>query len=335
MSLAPLFVDVLRGGHVESRHRVAAAVVDADGVARALIGDVERPVFPRSAVKVIQALPLVESGAADAFALTTRELALAGASHNGEGVHVETARAMLARVGRDAACLACGPQWPNLEDDRGRLHRAGETPSRLHNNCSGKHAGFVCAACHQGLDPAGYEAPDHPIQRQIAAALADVCGVDVARAPRGRDGCSIPTWALPLRALAHGFARLGVGTRLTPARADAARRLLAAARAEPHMIAGTGRACTALIQAFAGEIYVKVGAEGVYVASLPALGLGVALKVEDGATRAAEVAVATILARLTGRIDDPALTRFLSPPLNDWVGVEVGAVRAAVIGGRS
>lgn len=329
MSVDPVLVEVLRGRQVESRHRAAVAVVDADGASVFALGDVDRPVFPRSAIKIVQALPLVESGAADALALTVAELALAGASHNGEPAHVDTARAMLARVGRDETALVCGPHWPNRESDRGALHRAGLGPCRLHNNCSGKHAGFVCTAVHAGIDPAGYGHPDHPIQREIAAALAEVTGADVAAAPIATDGCSIPTWALPLNSLAHGFARLATGTGLAPVRAAAARRLIDAALAEPFMIAGSERFCSDFITALDGAAYVKTGAEGVFGAALPALGLGVAVKVADGAARAAEVVVATVVAGLLGRTDDPALARFLAPPIRDWNGAEVGGVRAS------
>ena len=334
MSTDVIGVEVLRawpGGvaHVESRHAVRVAVVDATGRPLFARGDVGAAVFPRSAIKLIQALPLVESGAADALALTTAELALASASHNGEEAHVATARAMLARVGRDETCLACGPQWPERESDRGRLQRADARPTRLHNNCSGKHAGFVCFACHAGLDPAGYEAPDHPVQREIAAALSDVAGVDLAAAPMGRDGCSIPTWALPLAAVAGAMARLGTGEGLAPTRAAAARRLLDAARAEPFMIAGTNRFCTDFAEAIDRTAYVKTGAEGVFAAILPSLGLGVAVKAEDGAARAAQVAVGEVVACLLGRADDPALARFLRPVLKDWNGVEVGGLRLA------
>ncbi len=327
MNTGPLQIEVTRGGHVESRHAVTVAVVDAAGRTRLALGDVARPVFPRSAIKVIQALPLVESGAADALGLGTAELALAGASHSGEEIHVETARAMLARVGRDETCLVCGPHWPRREVDVARLGRDGRAPTRLHNNCSGKHAGFVCLACHTGIDPTGYGDVDHPIQREIAAAIEDVTGVDLAAAPHGMDGCSIPTWAVPLDRLAHGFARLGTGRGLAPARAAAARRLLDAACAEPHMIAGTDRFCTDFIRALGGRDYVKLGAEGVYGAVLPDLGLGVAVKCADGAVRAGEVAVAHVVARLLGRADDPALARFLRPRLRDWNGAEVGDLR--------
>jgi len=325
----PKLVEVLRGGTVESRHRGAVAVADAGGRLQLALGDVEGPVFPRSAIKVMQALPLVESGAAAALGLTTAELALATASHNGEAVHVEGARAMLAKVGRDETCLVCGAQWPGREDDRGRLHRAGATPTRLHNNCSGKHAGFVCFAVHAGIDPAGYGAVDHPVQREIAAAIADVTGTDLATAPRGQDGCSIPTWGLPLAAMARGFARLATGEGLAPIRAAAARLLIEAAIAEPFMIAGTGRFCTDFIAACGGEVYVKTGAEGVFCAALPALGLGVAVKCDDGAARAAEVITATVVARLLGRSDDPAFERFLRPAIRDWNGAPVGEIRTA------
>lgn len=328
MSDNPRLVEVLRGGAVESRHRGAVAVADGAGRLLFTLGDVEAPVFPRSAIKVIQALPLVESGAADALGLTAADLALSTASHNGEEAHVEGARAMLARVGRDETCLVCGPHWPGREDDRGRLHLAGRTPTRLHNNCSGKHAGFVCCAVHAGIDPTGYGDVDHPVQREIAAALSDVTGVDTARVPRGRDGCSIPTWALPVAAMARGFARLATGEGLAATRARAARRLLDAAIAEPFMIAGTERFCTDFIRACGGSVYVKTGAEGVFCAALPALGLGVAVKCDDGAARAAEVVTATVVSRLLGRYEDPALARFRTPVIRDWNGVEVGGLRA-------
>lgn len=329
MNAEPLLVEVLRGGAVESRHRGAVAVADACGRLLLSLGDVERPVFPRSAIKVIQALPLVESGAADAYDFSQAELALATASHNGEAVHVAGARAMLAKAGRDETCLVCGAQWPGREDDRGQLHRGGLRPTRLHNNCSGKHAGFVCFAVHAGLDPTDYGAPEHPVQREIAAAIADVTGADVAHAPRGQDGCSIPTWAIPVSAMARGFARLATGEGLSPTRAAAAKRLIAAAIAEPFMIAGTGRFCTDFIEACGGDVYVKTGAEGVFCAAIPALGLGVAVKCDDGAARAAEVVTAEVVTRLLGRRDDPIFDRFLGPSIRDWNGVVVGGLRAA------
>jgi L-asparaginase II len=325
----PELVQVTRGGVVESRHRGAFAVVDAAGALVAATGDIDRPVYPRSAIKVIQALPLVETGAADALGLGDAELALACASHSGTAAHTATAAAMLARVGRDGACLECGAHWPTLPADIAAAAAAGG-PTALHNNCSGKHAGFVCTACHQGEDPAGYVRPDHPVQRRVARVLAEVTGVDIAAAPVGVDGCSIPTYALPLRALARGFARLASGAGLPSDRAAAARRLFAAVFAHPDMVAGPERFDTDIMTVLGTAAFVKVGAEGVYCAALPDLGLGIAVKMDDGAFRAAEVVAADLIADALGRRDDPALARFVRPELRNWNGLAVGSLRRAV-----
>ena len=196
----PVLVEVLRGGVVESRHRGAVAVVDADGGAVLALGDVERPVFPRSAVKALQALPLVESGAADRFGLTDEELALACASHSGEPGHVAAAQAMLARAGLDAAALRCGAHAPIHQPSAAALVRAGAEPSALHNNCSGKHAGFLCLACAARCRSARLCDPGHPVQREVRAAIESVSGAQLSDDRRGVDGCSVPTWAMPLRA---------------------------------------------------------------------------------------------------------------------------------------
>ncbi|MEJ1157917.1 asparaginase [Prosthecomicrobium sp. N25] len=329
MSANPVLVEVTRGPLVESWHRGAAAISDADGKLLLALGDVARPIFPRSAVKAVQAIPLVESGAADALGFGPAELALAGASHNGEPRHVATAAAMLARVGRTEADLECGPQWPERQDDIGRLHIAGLKPGALHNNCSGKHAGFVCFACHAGLDPAGYVAPEHPVQREIRTTMENVFRTPLGPEVQGIDGCSIPTWAIPLERLAAGFARLATGVGLTPGRAAAARRILEAGMAEPYMVAGTNRFCTRFMSAFPGRLYAKTGAEGVFCAALPEQGLGIAVKCDDGAGRAAEVILATLAARLLGLEESPEMRPFVEPALlnrNRW---PVGSVRAA------
>lgn len=325
----PELVGVTRGGIIESRHTGAFAVVDAAGALVVGAGDLARPIFPRSAVKVIQALPLVESGAADAYRLGSAELALACASHSGTTAHVATAAAMLARAGRDGSCLECGGHWPGFPADVVACAAMGG-PSALHNNCSGKHAGFVCLACHEGVDPAGYIRPDHTVQRRVAEALADVTGTDLAAAPRGTDGCAIPTYAIPLRNLAHGFAKLGAGIGLAPDRAAAARRLFAAVFERPDMVAGPTRFDTEFMTLLGTAAFVKIGAEGVYCAALPGLGLGVALKIDDGASRAAEVLAADLVAGLLGRHDDPALRRFLRPEIRNWNGTLVGEMHRFV-----
>ncbi|MCR4283669.1 MAG: asparaginase, partial [Bauldia sp.] len=229
----PVLVEVTRGPLVESRHRGAIVVVDAGGQRRAAIGDVEQAIFPRSAVKALQALPLVESGAADRYGFGAAELALACSSHNGEPRHVETATRMLAAAGRGGADLECGPQIPSDRAAADALVRAGKRPSPLHNNCSGKHAGFICFACHSGFEVKGYVDPDHPVQREIAATLEAMTGSRLGPDVRGVDGCSIPTWAIPLDRLALAFTRLVTGKGLSPLRAAAARRLVDACAAEP------------------------------------------------------------------------------------------------------
>jgi L-asparaginase II len=336
----PILVEVLRGGCVESAHAGAVAVLDADGAVVASLGDISRPVFPRSAVKLLQALPLVESGAADRLGLGAEELALACASHNGEPEHVRTAAAMLAKAGLDAAALECGTHWPYFELAQRALAQRGERPSALHNNCSGKHAGFLCLACALAQDgdvrafARGYVAPEHAVMREVTAALADSTGSDLGHAPRGTDGCSIPTYAIPLVALARAYAKVATGHGVGPERARAMRRLREAVAAAPFMVGGTGRFDTRVMQRLGERACIKVGAEGVYCAALPQRGLGVAIKIDDGNNaRAAEVAMATVIEAFVRLDDDEAgFMRGLSAPrLVNWNGIEVGGLRASAV----
>ncbi|WP_419897273.1 asparaginase [Roseomonas sp. USHLN139] len=320
-------IEVTRGGRVESRHAIAFAVSDATGALRLSAGDVAAPVFPRSAVKVIQALPLVESGAADRFGLDDEALALACASHNGEAAHAAVAARTLARLGLEATALECGAHWPSLPEAARGLACEAAAPSALHNNCSGKHAGFLCLACGLGVDPRGYIQPEHAVQRAVKQALEAVTGVTLPEGSHGIDGCSIPTYALPLAALAQGFARLGTGEGLSAGHAAAAARLRAAVAAHPFMVGGSGRFDTTVMAALGARAFTKVGAEGVFCAILPEQGLGIALKCADGATRAAEVAMAALLQRLLP--DLPAEVAALAAPvMHNWNGLEVGRMRA-------
>ncbi|WP_217576180.1 asparaginase [Mesorhizobium sp. GbtcB19] len=324
----PVLVEVTRGAVVESAHRGAICVFDADGKAVFEIGDTERPVFPRSAVKAIQALPLVESGAADAYGFGDSELALACASHSGEPVHVELARAMLAKAGLDKTALECGAHWPNHEATIA-LARAGDVPSALHNNCSGKHAGFLCTCVHSGIAHQGYVKEGHAQQEMVRDAMQSVTGAAHNADNSAIDGCSIPTYAVPLKSFALGFARMATGRGFSPERAKAAKRLLSACMAEPFLVAGTGKADLALMQAAPGRIFVKTGAEGVYCAALPELGLGIALKCDDGAARGAEVMIAAVLAKLL-RADEAVaakLTQLAHPAVESRIGAKVGLLR--------
>ncbi len=336
----PDLVHALRGGFVESFHRGAMAIVDADGAQVLALGDVQRPIFARSACKVLQALPLVESGAADAFGLTDEELALACASHGGEPRHVATAAAMLAKAGLDETALECGAHWPSADGATKALARAAAVPGALHNNCSGKHAGFVCVGCllaqAQGRDARefvrGYVRPDHPVMREISNALQAATGVDLAQAPMGTDGCSIPTFGVPLQALALAFARVASGNGLSDGHARAARRLRQAVARAPFFVAGTGRFDTRVMERLGERVFCKVGAEGVYCAALPESGLGVAIKMDDGNTaRAAEVVMAAVIAARV-RLDDAErgfIHGLRSLTLRNWNGIHVGDLQAS------
>ena len=338
MKSNPILVEVLRGTAVESAHRGALAVVDADGSMVLALGDIHRPVFPRSAVKVLQALPLVASGAADALQLDDEALALACASHNGEPAHLATAARMLARAGVDLRALECGAHWPYREAFQREMAARGETPSALHNNCSGKHAGFICLACHMaGEQPLfdyakGYVGAGHPVMREVTQALQATTGWDLATAPQGIDGCSIPTFGIPLLHLARAFARVGSGIGLSQDHARAARRLRQAVSRAPFMVGGTDRFDTRVMQRLGERVFCKVGAEGVYCAALPDRGMGVALKVDDGNNaRAAEVVMAALIeAQVALDDDETRLMRSLSDVcLKNWNGLEVGRLRAS------
>jgi len=333
----PVLVNVMRGDAVESMHRGAVAVLDADGAVVASIGDMHRPILPRSAVKVLQALPLVASGAADRLGLTDDELAIACASHNGEALHARTAAAMLAKAGLDHTALECGTHWPYLDTASRALAAQQREPNALNNNCSGKHAGFLCLACalHGDVDlrqyVGGYVKPDHPVMREVTAALQSATGFDLATAPRGTDGCSIPTYAVPLRHLARAFARVGTGIGLSDGHARAAKRLRAAVAKAPFMVAGTGRFDTRVMERLGERVFCKVGAEGVFCAALPGRGLGVAIKIDDGNNaRACEVVMAAVIEAFVALDDAQArfMRGFSDVTLSNWNGIEVGRLTA-------
>jgi L-asparaginase II len=339
MQVNPTLVEVLRGGTVESSHRGALAVLDADGAVLVALGDTQRPVFARSAVKVLQALPLVASGAAEQLGLADEELAIACASHSGEEAHTKVVAAMLAKAGLDAGALECGVHWPYDEGALRALAAQGRQPDALHNNCSGKHAGFLCLACAMhgragGLSlrqyVRGYVAPEHPVMREVSAALQSATGADLSQAPRGTDGCSIPTFGISLHKLALAFARVATGTGLSEGHARAARRLRQAVAKAPLMVGGSGKFDTRVMQRLGERVFCKVGAEGVYCAALPQRGLGVAIKIDDGNNaRAAEVVMATVIEAFVTLDDgDAALLHELShPTLKNRNAIEVGALR--------
>jgi L-asparaginase II len=324
----PLAVVATRGGFEESRHAVHALICDASGATVCAHGCADLPVFARSAIKPLQAQAVLRAGAFDAFGFADDEIALACASHGGERAHVEVARRALARSGASEADLACGAQEPMHAPAARALAAAGLAPGRVHNNCSGKHAAMIALARHVGAPVEGYETPGHPAQRRMADEVARWTGVPAGRLETATAGCGAVTFRLPLHALARAFARWGA--------AEGSARIRAAAAAHPHLLAGTGRLCSAIARSDGGRVLAKVGAEGVYCASVPDLGLGLALKAMDGSRRAAEAALLALLVTYgaVGEEAAEALAAVACPPIRDTRGDVVGAVRVAWAGER-
>lgn len=325
MTDAMTMVEVWRGDIPESYHRGHAVICDARGEIRAAWGNPEAVILPRSSCKMLQALPLLDSGAARG--LSTERLALACASHQGAEIHTSRVAAWLADMDMTDSDLRCGPQIPDDSVERGRLREAVEAPCQLHNNCSGKHAGFLTLNRHL-RGGSEYVEPDHIVQRAVRAAFEEMTG---APSPGyGIDGCSAPNFATTMHGLAWAMARMADPTGLGRAREDGARALVAAMLAHPLLVAGEGRACSELMRAAGGKVAIKTGAEGVFVAIWPERGLGLALKIEDGTTRASECAVAALLVRMGALSPEhPATLRRMTPGLPNRRGIVAGHIRPA------
>jgi len=325
----PLVVEVTRGSTVESIHLVDIALVDSTGKLVDGWGEANRPTLPRSSLKPIQATPLITEGIADSAGLNTEQLAVACSSHNGEPRHVQVVDRWLDMMGFSHAVLECGAHAPSNPQAARDLVLAGIEPDSRHNNCSGKHAGMLSTAHHLDEPLTGYTQPTHPVQQRILGTLEAMCGINLSQAPRGTDGCSVPTWAIPLSNLAYAFAHLGAPDGLPPARAEAARRLRSAVTAEPFMVAGTDRYCSTLMSVAGEAIFVKTGAEGVFCAALPEYGLGVALKCDDGAARGSQYMLTAVLQRIGALNDEIAaqLDTIVTVPIENCNGAPVGLVR--------
>jgi L-asparaginase II len=323
----PVLVELTRGSMVESVHRGSIAILDADGRMRLSLGDVESPVYSRSSLKPMQAIPLVESGAAQAFGLSDEEVALACASHSGEPMHTERVSTWLERLGLSESDLACGAHASRYEPVAEAMVRRGEKPTRVFNNCSGKHTGFLTVARHWDIATNGYEQVSHPVQQAVAAALRELS--DAKELTYGIDGCAAPNFATSLTQFARAAARMASPIRLSAKRAAASRRLLSAMIAHPELVSGTGRACAILMRAATGRAAVKAGAEGFFAGWIPTSGLGIAIKIDDGAGRAAETTIAAVLDAL-GLLDySEAARKILRTPILNTRGATVGERRPA------
>jgi L-asparaginase II len=319
-------VNVTRGGIVESRHTLHAAIVASDGTRLDTWGDVATPVYPRSAIKAMQALPMIESGAAAHFGFNQAEIALCCASHTGEPEHVSTVQHMLEKIGFQEQHLACGCHWPTYPQAAYQLSAQQRKPDQRHNNCSGKHAGMLAHAAMLKVSPEGYVGINHPIQQRIAQAMSEMCEVDYSQCAWSPDGCSAPTWAIPLDHLGLAFAKFADPSALAADRQLACKTLFDAVVKHPFMVAGTGRYCTDMMRLLGDKVFLKVGAEGVYVAAIPELKLAIALKCVDGATRAAESVMTALLDRvgITRDISDAQMAPYRQVPIKNWQTLHTG-----------
>ncbi|MAQ85977.1 MAG: L-asparaginase [Maritimibacter sp.] len=328
MKHAEALVEVWRGDLLESVHAGHAVVCDSTGAIVEAWGDPDKIIYPRSSAKMIQGLPLMDSGAADAAGLGTEHLALACASHQGAPEHTERVERWLSDMGMTDADLRCGPEFPRDEETGHAMIRAHGQPCQWHNNCSGKHSGFLTLTRHLRAGPE-YVEIDHPVQQAALEAFEDVTGM--TSPCYGIDGCAAPNFATSVHGLARAMARFAAAGRGGGVRDASMARLRDAMIAHPSLVAGEGRACTELMQALGGRGALKTGAEGVFVGILPQQGLGLALKIADGATRASECALAAILVRL-GVLDPthPAAIKRMNPPIPNRRGMTTGEIRPAV-----
>ncbi len=317
-------IEVWRGDLLECMHQGHAVVCDEVGQITHAWGDPETVIYSRSSCKMIQALPLVESGAADAYGLTEKQLALSCASHNGSAIHVDAVNAWIKDIGLDESDFRCGPQVPGDVDVRDALIRADEKPCRIHNNCSGKHSGFLTLTQHLKAGP-DYTNIDHPVQVACKAAFEET--TQETSPTYGIDGCSAPNFAGTVHGLARSMAFYASAHTRSDTRSNAAARLASAMMAYPEMVAGETRACTNLMRAMNGKVAVKTGAEGVFIAIIPEKRIGVALKITDGATRASEAAIAAILVKL-GVLDaaHPTAKSLMAPDIRNWDGLVIGRI---------
>lgn len=325
--MAEQVVEVVRGTVVESIHRVHAAVVDAEGQMRASAGDPERATFIRSAAKPFQALPLIADGAMERFGISLEEIAVVCGSHAGEPRHIAAVTSILRRIGLDGEALACGPHPPFSHAARRELAEAGLEPGRLHNNCSGKHAGMLALARANGWDVSGYHLPEHPVQGRLMVEIGRWMGLPPEAMAMGTDGCAAVTVGMPLRSMALGFARLAQAARLGEREPTY---VVGSMMNYPEMVGGSGRLCTDLMNCAAGRLFAKIGAEGVYCVGVPGAELGIAIKIEDGAQRAVGPAILAILRELDLISEDDlgTLLRHAFPEVLDTRGEVVGQVRA-------
>lgn len=332
--MSEVMVHVMRGELVESMHRGDLAVVDWTGKLLYNVGSPrEKVTYLRSSAKPMQALPVVESGAAERFALSDEELAVMCASHSGEERHVETVRRILKKIGLDESALQCGTHWPLDTKTTQLMQRQGQTPTEVHCNCSGKHSGMLALCRYHGWDIADYTALEHPLQQMLLDKVAELAVMDPGNIVVGVDGCGVPVHGMSVYNMALAFARMARPLDLPSTTQMAIGAITQAMMSEPFMVSGSGRFCTDLMHVAAGRVFGKGGAEGVYCLGIPALGLGMAMKTEDGHDYRGPAPVVTQVLGQMKILDDrqiSALSHLARPVLHNHRGDVVGRILPVV-----
>ncbi len=326
----PVLAELVRGNWVENRHRGAFCVMDGQGNIIASAGDIETAIFPRSAIKSMQALALFRSGAVEKFKLDSKSIALACASHLGEADHVAGVRATLKSIGCTEGDLECGSHPPSSRAAREKLRNSGGAPGAVHNNCSGKHAGMLAVARALGVPTKNYSTPEHPVQKLVRTCIQDLMGEKLTIDRCGTDGCSIPTWAAPLKSIAGGFARMVSGTGLPAADVEPVNKIFNAVTSHPFLVAGTDAFDSVAMEVFDNRLVSKVGAEGVFCGALCRPGWGYALKCDDGNMAAAQTMVAALLMGIADPNENQAsfLRQRRAKTITNWKKLEVGTLSA-------
>ncbi|EPJ47608.1 MAG: hypothetical protein OFPII_10200 [Osedax symbiont Rs1] len=327
----PVLVEVIRNSVVESYHRGSAIVVNSQGDIVFSIGDFEQHIYPRSALKPLQAIPLLESGAAQSFQLSDQEIALSCASHNSQDMHVNTVQQWLERLELSTSNLECGAELPNYKPSAHQLIAAGKKPTKAHHNCSGKHAGMLTLARHLLPEVHGYSAHSHIVQKIWMNTLSELIDADVNAMHWEQDGCGLPAIYMPLKKLALAYALFSEPELQPGARGSAMSKIIDSITKHPEMLAGSERCCSAVIRQTEGRAIVKTGAEAIYAGVIPSLKLGFALKIDDGATRASEVALGALLEKIKAisAAEKQHLADYFQPSIFNSLGHKTGEIRAS------
>ncbi len=332
MNSNPVLAELARNGWVENRHRGAFCIYDDKGNIIAAIGDIKRAIFPRSAIKSMQALALFSSGAVEKFGLNETDIAIAVASHHGETEHIAAVSSLLKKIGSTENDLQCGAHVPTNRKARNQLFSTGAKPGAIHNNCSGKHAGMLAVAKALGVSSDDYWLLDHPVQKLVKTSIEEVLGEKLSSNHCGTDGCSIPTFAAPLKSFGIGFARMATGKGFDDLTKGSIKTIFDAASNHPFLIGGTGVFDSEVMQVFEGNLVCKIGAEGVFCGAIRNLGLGFALKCDDGNMLAAEIMIAAILLKYASpdAVQRDFLLKRSEKTLQNWRGLEVATMRSVV-----